>query len=135
MLTTVERVLFLVALVASGYGTYRGFSRIFRAVARGQTDGRTPRWGHALLSVLSQILVFRARPLTSLFHAFIVFGFLIYGLVNLQDALAGYVAGFQIFGATPLQALFAGITDVFSVLVLVGVIYFVLRRYVFRGIL
>ncbi len=132
MLTTVERVLFLVALLASGYGTYRGFSRIFQAVARGQEDGRKPHWGPALLAVLAQIPVFRARRWTSLFHAFIFFGFLIYGLVNLQDALAGYVAGFQIFGTTPLQALFAGITDLFSVLVLVGIVYFVLRRYVFQ---
>jgi len=154
MLTLVERILFVLAFLASVGLTLRGFGHVLRVLMRplpegerpsgrwwwvdaldrlirGPLGGRKPRWEKALEMVFLQIPVFRARFFTSLFHAFIFYAFLVYGLVNLQDVIRGYVADFSLFGATPAQRIFELSADVLSVLALMGVLYFLLRRFVF----
>ncbi len=154
MLTVVERVLFVLALLVSAGLTLRGFGRILRVLMRplpeaerpsgrwwwvdaldrlfrGPLGERKPRWEKALEIVFLQIPVFRARFFTSLFHAFIFYAFIVYALVNLQDVIRGFVVDFHLFGATPLQHVFDLSADILSVLALVGIVYFMLRRFVF----
>ena len=134
MLTPFEQIAFIVLVVVClGLG-YRGFSRIIQVVRSG---GKTEPFDHlvrqfikALIDVGLQKPVFKARPIVSIFHAFIFFGFSFYILVNISDLLAAYVGGWDIIGGGPMAGVFNLLADIFSILVLVGMVFFLIRRFV-----
>jgi Fe-S oxidoreductase len=140
VLTTVEKILFLILAAISLYYAYTGFRRIVVVVGRGE-EGFYPRFnrlterlGEAIARTVSQVTVFRARPLASFFHAFIFYGFVFYLLVNVVDFAEGFVPptithslNFGVVGS-----LFRLAADVLSVLILIGVGYFLARRFVAR---
>ena len=97
MLPFPQKVAFLVfALVTGGFGM-RAFARLYWRLAAGRkdTDARMndlpKRIRYALTTTLLQNRTFRKRPWVSLFHAFIFYGFAFYLLVNLVDAVDGFV--------------------------------------------
>ena len=63
-----------------------------------------------------------------LFHSFIFYGFVFYGLVNLVDAIEGYVP-FTISSTNPIGATYNLLADILGFLVLLGVIALVIRRF------
>jgi len=130
-----QRVAFAVfALLTVTLGA-RGFYRLYLRVARGRRDAdrRTDRpvaraW-YALRTTLTQERVFKKRPVLSFFHGFIFYAFMLYLLVNLIDAVEGYVRLPQL-ATTLVSTIYGALTDAFSVLAVVGVIALVLRRFV-----
>ena len=97
MLTTPEKILFLALAAVSIYYAYLGFKRIFDVVAHGSA-GYYPRFNklpnriaEAITRTVSQVTVFRARPLVSFFHSFVFYGFIFYLLVNVFDGLKGFL--------------------------------------------
>ncbi len=91
MLTLPERILFLLLAAGSLYYAYTGFRQVYRAIRRGRPEERFDRLpervGRALWLTLTQQTVFKRRPLVSLLHAFVFYGFVYYLLVNLVDFL------------------------------------------------
>ncbi len=141
MLTPIEKILFLLLVVASFALAYQGFKRMTLAIAAGKGDTVYPRLNQlprriwdATLRTISQVTVFRARPWVSFFHALVFYGFVYYLLVNVFDALKGLVpAAWQQnldFGVVGGVYRFAA--DIFTASVLIGVVYLLLRRFVFR---
>lgn len=134
MLTLPEKILFILAAMASLYGAYRTVDRIVRILRRGQgnVDWNVAR--QRLVSVLIKTItfqpVFRLRFWPSLFHGLVAWGFLYYLLVNVLDTLAGYIRGFEIPGRIGDLYRLGG--DVLSVAVLVGMVALALRRFVLR---
>jgi hypothetical protein len=96
MLTLPEKILFILLLAASLYYVYTGFRRVYLAIRRGRPEDRFDRLpqriGRALWLTLTQRTVFKRRPLVSLLHAFVFYGFVYYLLVNLVDLLEGLFA-------------------------------------------
>ena len=141
MLSIAEKVLFLTfAAVALAYA-YTGFRRVVAVVARGERDLAIPRLDHlprragsALLRTLGQVTVFPGRPWVSFFHAFVFYGFAFYLLVNVVDAAHGLLPrawlGALRFGAA--GGPFRLGADLFGALVLVGVAWLLVRRFVAR---
>ncbi len=134
MLTLVEKLLFILAVIASGYFTYQAANRIIKTIARGQGK---PDWGLAgkrLVQVGVKTLtfqpVFRFRFWVSLFHGLVGWGFIYYLLVNLVDTLAGFIPGFHIPGA--IGNIYRLLADLLSVGVLAGMLALIVRRFVFR---
>lgn len=134
MLTLVEKTLFALAVVATLVATYFAVKRLIGIIGRGQGK---PDWKLALMrlaGVLAKIVtfqpVFRFRPLPSLFHTLVGWGFGFYLLVNLFDVMHGYLPGFEIPGM--VGNLYHLLADVLSVGVLVGMTFFLVRRFVFR---
>jgi Fe-S oxidoreductase len=134
MLSLPEKILFALATLASLTATGFGVRRLVRLIAAGQ--GR-PDWtlawkrlGNVLVSLVTFQPVFRARFWSSLFHALVGWGFGFYILVNLVDVVKAYFPGFAIPGL--VGDLYRLVADVLTVAVLVGMIYFVLRRFVFH---
>ncbi len=129
MLTTLEKILFLLLVIGSGYFAARGFYDVYRAIARGKPDGRfddlPQRIRRALWSVLTQQSVFKARPLVSFFHALIFYGFIFYFLVNLVDFLEGFLVMHARGG---MWSPFNLAADLLTVAVLVGIGAMMLRR-------
>ncbi len=141
MLSTTERTIFLILVIVFGGLTTYGFYGIMRIVRNGRTapplKNLTPKFIKALIDVGLQRTIFRARPVLSTFHAFIFFGFSFYFLVNVTDILEGFVPGFElIYGGealpnapTILVNLFNLTADILSVLTLIGMIAFLVRRF------
>jgi Fe-S oxidoreductase len=134
MLSLPEKIIFSLAVLATMAAVYFAIRRLVRIISAGQGK---PDWRLAwkrLLNVLGRMVtfqpVFRFRFWSSLFHAFVGWGFGFYILVNLVEVIHGYVAGFAIPGA--LGDIYRLLADLLSVALLVSVVYFVLRRFVFR---
>ena len=137
MLTWPEKLLFLVALALSIYFSYLGFRKVYLVIRRGQgepfdTKGVIGKAFSALLEWITMRPIWRARTGTSIFHAMIAWGFIFYFLVNFADVLQG------LFGFTFLGTGFAGnvyrlLADVFTMSVLIGMIYFLVRRFILRS--
>lgn len=136
MLPLSQRIAFAVFAVVMLVLGARGFYRMYRRVARGRVDadGRFDhmwaRGWYALRTTLLQTRVFRKRVVLSVFHSFIFYAFVLYLLVNAVDAVDGYV-DLRPIGTAWMQAIYGLLTDAFSVLAIVGVVAFALRRWVF----
>ena len=134
MLPPAQRVAFVIFAAVTVLLGARGFDRIFRRIRRGipDADARTGHWfrrlWYAAKTMLTQQRTFRDRPVVSLFHSFIVYGFLFYILVNSVDALEGYLP-FTIRSSSFAGAAYNLCADVLSFLVLLGVAALVVRRY------
>ncbi|MBN1303887.1 MAG: (Fe-S)-binding protein [Anaerolineales bacterium] len=133
MLTTVERVLFILAVAASLIFTWTGVQRMVKLISGGRGH---PDWSlvrKRLLTVLGRIIifqpVFRFRFWASSFHALVGWGFGFYLLVNLFDVIRAYAPGFQMQGIG--GDVYRLLADILSVGVLIGVLFFLIRRFVF----
>ena len=135
MLSPNERIVFILLVVVCGILSFQGFNRIFKTVKAGgnadRSDNLIGRFSTALVDVLLQKPISRARPIVGLFHSFIFYAFSFYLLVNVNDVLEAYVDGWTTLGSNNILAnLFNLFADIFSVLVLVGIVFFLYRRFV-----
>jgi Fe-S oxidoreductase len=135
MLSPVEQMLFILLAVFALGATYHGFREMYQIVNRGEgrlhLDHLVSRAWNALMVYLSQRTTLKFRGLTSLFHLGVAWGFTYYFLVNLGDGLEGFIPDFVFLGETGLIFdLYKLVGDTLSIAVLVGVVYFILRRFV-----
>jgi Fe-S oxidoreductase len=133
MLTTIEKILFvLLALGSLSYGGKKLYD-VYRAIARGKPDARfdnlAERIWRGLWVVVSQQSVFKKRPIVSFLHALIFYGFVFYFLVNLVDVLEGF---FGIHARGGAWIPFNLAADILTAGVLTGIIGMVLRRWFVR---
>jgi Fe-S oxidoreductase len=134
MLPLTHKIAFLLfALITLALGL-EGFYRLYLRIRRGTSDPE-PRFNnlprriiYALTTTLTQQRTFKKRPTIGLFHSFIFYGFVFYGLVNLVDAVEGYLP-ISVTSANPIGATYNLLADTLSFLVLFGVIALVIRRF------
>ncbi len=140
MLSIPEKIIFVAFAAASFYLAYLGFARVWRAIARGQR-GPVPRLNQlprrlteGILRALGQRTVFRARPVASFFHSFIFYGFMLYLAVNVVDGLHGILppAFTQRFQFGVVGDVYRLIADLLTMLILVGMVYFLVRRFLVK---
>jgi Fe-S oxidoreductase len=134
MLSLPEKIIFILAALATLATVFFAIRRLVRIISAGHGK---PDWKLAwkrLLNVFGRMVtfqpVFRFRFWSSLFHALVGWGFGFYVLVNLVDVARGFLPGFAIPGA--LGDVYRLLADLLSVAVLIGVVYFVIRRFVFQ---
>jgi len=129
MLTLPEKIVFALAVIASLYFTWRNFGRMAAVIRGGQGrlefDQLPRRVWLALAALVGQGGILSRRPVTSLVHVAVAWGFIYYLLVNAADVLGGYVTGFNELLIGPYRLL----SDLSSGAVLAGVVYFLLRRF------
>ncbi len=137
MLTLVEKVLFLVVAVGALYYGYRNFSKVYQVVRRGQ--GQFPTRGELVARLVDAALTWltlrptwKIRRATDVFHAMIAWGFVFYFLVNFGDLLQGYFP-ITFLGRGAIGNAYRFLADLFSVSVLVGMLYFLVRRFVLHA--
>ena len=136
MLTDIEKIIFiLVAIIAIGI-SYTTFNKMFKAIGVGsqQID-----WKRALLNFpkgievfISQRTLFKTRPVIGFIHALVAWGFTLYLVVNIVDVLYGFIPGFHFFPNYFIGKVYRLFVDIFTVLVLLGVVYFLVRRFIFK---
>jgi Fe-S oxidoreductase len=134
MLPLVDKIAFALFAAITIALSARGFLRLQQQIAAGRddtdrrTNGLSTRLWYALTTTLFQTRTFRKRPWVSFFHSFIFYGFVFYMLVNLVDAIDGYVR-LPLSSANPAIAIYNLFADILSALVLLGVIALVIRRF------
>ena len=136
MLTLPEKIIFTFAAITSGYLALRAVQRLMQIISVGQGK---PNWRlipkrlwQTLVKSLSLQTVWSLRPIPSLFHALVVWGFTFYLLVNLGDVLQAYLPNLEFFGTGTLGNLYRFLADILSVSVLVGMTALLIRRFVFQ---
>jgi Fe-S oxidoreductase len=124
-------LLFAAVTVAIGL---RGFYRVCRRICAGREDSE-PRFDHlpqrlwyTLVTTLTQSRTFRRRPAIGFFHSFIFYGFVFYILVNMVDGMAGFIP-FTVRSDSLPGMVYNLLSDLLSVLVLIGVVALVIRRF------
>ena len=134
MLTLPEKIIFTLAILATLAAVYFAVRRLVRLISAGHGS---PDWKLAwkrLTNVLVRMAtfqpVFRFRFWPSLFHGLVGWGFIFFVLVDLFDVVHGYLPGFVFPGV--VGNVYRLLADLSSVAVLVGIIFFVFRRFVFR---
>ncbi len=134
MLTAIEKIVFVFAVIASVYNGYLGFRKVYEVIRRGQGDvddeNIVRRIVDAGLNWLFLRPTWKVRRWSSLFHAFIAWGFTFYFLVNFGDVVEGYFP-ITFLGKGWVGDIYRLLADLLSVGVLVGMVYFLLRRFVF----
>lgn len=135
MLTPIEKILFLLLLLTSISLSYKSFKRMFRIISKG-TDPID--WKKTLMNIPQGIIIligqrtlFNSRSLVGFIHAIVAWGFTLYLMVNIVDALEGIISNFRLFGDNFVGLTYNFFVDIFSALVLLGVLYFIIRRFIF----
>lgn len=133
MLTATEKLLFALLVAISLMATYNTFGQMFRVVQRGQGqlyfDNFFQRLWAGFIALMGQGRIIRHRRISSIFHYGVAWGFIFYFLVNAVDVMEGLIPGFHFLPGNLVGNLFRLLADVFSMTVLVGVAYFLLRRF------
>lgn len=136
MLTIPEKIIFILAVMASLYAASRVAMRIIRTIKRGQGEidiGVIPgRLASVIATTLSFKPVFRFRFWPSLFHAFVGWAFIFYILVNLGDVLEGFIANYEFLGSGTFGDIYRLTADVLSVAALLGMVSLIIRRFILK---
>jgi Fe-S oxidoreductase len=136
MLTLAEKVLFVIATLASLYYTYKGAQRIVKHIASGQ--GKVTwsfiwkRIGELIVKVGLFQPVFRFRFWPSVMHGLIGWGFLSFLLINLADLIYAYTGWKLLDHAGLFGDIYRLIADVANVAILAGILYMIVRRFLLR---
>jgi Fe-S oxidoreductase len=134
MLSNPEKIIFALAALATLIAVLYAVRRLVRIISGGHGK---PDWRLAwkrLLNVLGRMVtfqpVFRFRFWPSFFHALVGWGFGYYILVNLVEVIRAYQPGFEIPGL--VGDIYRLLADILTVALLLSMIFFVVRRFVFR---
>jgi Fe-S oxidoreductase len=132
MLTLVEKLIFTVLVLATIYNGYWAFYKVYLVIKRGQGDyddeNILPRAWRALVDWLTLRPIWKTRPVSSVFHAMVAWGFTFYFLVNFGDVLQGYFP-IKFMGTGVIGNIYRLLADIFSVSVIIGMSYFLVRRF------
>jgi len=137
MLSGIEKIIFVAATALAAALAFIEFLHKYRLISAGQKVQRLDRpWlrlRQMLVKVFLQTPVIAQRPLTGFFHAFIFWGFLVFLGVTLNHVAEGFVAGLSLFGHGAINAMLLFAANLFAGLIILAVVYFFARRYIFRA--
>jgi len=135
MLSPTGKILFIFLVIVAVVATINTFGLMARIIQRGQgtlslNDAARRVW-NGIIALFSQGRIIRHRKRTSVFHYLVAWGFLFYLLVNGVEVAEGLITGFEFIPDTIIGNLYLLTADIFGSLVLIGVFYFLLRRFAF----
>ncbi|HDR05384.1 MAG TPA: (Fe-S)-binding protein [Candidatus Marinimicrobia bacterium] len=137
MLSIWEKLLFVIFVGASLSLSVKNFGLMIKAISRGAEpidwQKALKKWPQGLWVFFSQRTLFTTRPVAGFIHALVAWGFTLYMLVNLIDILEGMIPGFHFFPEHYIGFVYRLFVDIFTVLVLLGVLYFLVRRFIFHS--
>ena len=134
MLTNIERGLFIIFVCVSLGLSYTTFSKMFKAIGRGSQPLNwidvLKNWPKGLAIFLSQKTLFKTRPVIGAIHSGVAWGFTFYLMVNIIDVMYGMIPEFHFFPDHFIGNAYRLFVDIFTITVLFGVIFFVIRRFI-----
>jgi Fe-S oxidoreductase len=137
MLSAWEKILFSLVILATVsafvYPVYIRLQILRRGKPEFRAGGLWRRLGDTLTKVFLQKCTLKdERIFTGFMHVFIFYGALTFDTMTVNHTLEGYFDDFYLFGGGGFGLLFSLAVDVFAVLVLVGVAFFIVRRFLIR---
>jgi Fe-S oxidoreductase len=137
MLSPLEKIVFALVILATAAAFLTPLIRRYRIVRAGVPENRFDRMAGRVARALTKILFQRCtlkneRLFTGFMHVCIFYGALTFDTMTVNHTLEGFIPGFFLFGGSALGLLFSAAVDGFGVLVLVGVLYFAVRRFIIR---
>jgi len=136
MLSAIEKIVFLAVAAFAVVLALREFLTKFRLISTGRKVERLDHPGRRISQMLSKVLlqtpVFSNRPVTGFFHAVIFWGFLVFMGVTLNHVAEGFIDGFSLFLQGRLYSILLFMANLFAGLIILAIVYFFFRRYVFR---
>ena len=134
MLSNLERLIFIILTLTSFGLAWFSFGRMFKAIGRGSDPLDWKRiiknWPKGLAVFISQKTLFKTRPIVGAIHAGVAWGFTLYLLVNIIDVMYGMIPGFHFFPNSFIGDLYRFFVDVFTMVVLLGVLLLLIRRFI-----
>src|SRR5512136_692609 len=134
MLTPIEKVIFVLAMLTSGYAAFLVARRIYRIVQRGHggfgTNELIRRLINTIVIFLTQKTVLKRRLWPSIAHAFIAWAFAYFLLANLADVLQALIPNFIFLGTGRIGNAFRIGADLLGTACLIGVVTLMVRRWV-----
>jgi Fe-S oxidoreductase len=107
---------------------------MFKAIGRGSDplDWKKiiKNWSKGLSVFISQKTLFKTRPIVGIIHAGVAWGFTLYLLVNIIDVMYGMIPGFHFFPNSVIGDIYRLFVDIFTLIVLLGVLLLLMRRFV-----
>ncbi len=137
MLSPYEKIAFVLATAVSLYLASVTFRYMIGTIKRGQGqlawDGLPGRLMTGIKALAGQNNMIRNRPLISLVHAAIAWGFILYMAVNLVDVLEGMVTGFVFLESGTVGGIYRLLVDLVTAAVLAGTAVLLIRRFIVRS--
>lgn len=136
MLSPTEKTFFVLLVIICVVAMINTWGQMFAIINRGQgtlyTDHIVQRSIKGLMALFTNGRIMRHRKVSSIIHLGVAWGFIFYFIVNGVEVAQGLVPGFEeTFLANPIGDVYRLLADLFGLVVLVGVIYFLLRRFAY----
>ena len=124
-------------MVIGSFGaSYITFKKMFKVILTGTNPiiwtEVIKNWNAGLIAFISQKTLFKTRPVVGFIHALVAWGFTLYLLVNIIDVLYGFIPNFKFLPNSITGDIYRLFVDTFSILVLLGVFYFLSRRFILQ---
>jgi len=137
MLSFPEKIIFILIILGTAALFLTPLITRYRIVRAGRPDNRFDRVAKRVLHALSKILFQRCtlkneRLFTGFMHVFIFYGALTFDTMTINHTLEGFIPGFYMFGGGAFGDFFSLLVDTFAILVLAGVAFFAIRRFILR---
>ncbi len=137
MLSFIGKLIFTVAILLTFSAFIIPVYKRFKIIRSGQPDKRFNNLARRLRQALSKILLQRCtlkneRLFTGFMHVFIFYGALTFDTITVNHTLEGFFSGFYIFGSSNFGLFFSFMADIFAILVITGVMFFMIKRFIFR---
>lgn len=137
MLSLTEKIIFIFIILATFVVfAYPVFFR-YRIIRSGLPEKRFNNIFRRVREALSKVFFQKCtlkneRVLTGLIHVFIFYGALTFDTMTVSHTLEGFIHNFYLFGQTNFALFFSLMIDVFAILVLFAVVFFVIKRFILR---
>jgi len=138
MLTPIEKILFVIAALATLYAAYWVINRIAKIISRGQGKIDWKVGIKRVLNAIKKVIIlqptWQIRIGPSILHALVAWAFLFYLLINTVDALEALLTDFSFSEALgSLGGPFRLTGDILSVGALIGMTALLLRRFAMKS--
>ena len=137
MLSLPEKIIFLLIILATAALFLAPLCRRYRIVRAGRPENRFDHMAKRVVQALSRILFQRCtlkneRLFTGFMHVGIFYGALTFDTMTINHTLEGFLPDFSLFGSGALADAFSLAIDFFAILVLAGVLFFIVKRFIIR---
>lgn len=137
MLSIPGQLIFALVILVTAVAFWVPVIRRIRIIRAGRPDGRfnhiLQRLGSALSKILLQRCTLRSeRVMTGFMHVFIFYSALTFDTMTINHTLEGFFPDFHLFGNGGFGLFFSLLVDVMAILVLIGICFFAVRRFIIR---
>jgi Fe-S oxidoreductase len=137
MLHWIEAIIFIIVLIFTIYGFFHPLYIRYRLIKLANPENRfdkpLKRITDAVTSFFFLICsIKKERFFLGFVHFFFLYGSLTFDTVSFNHVLEGFNTEWNVFGHGWVRRFHSCWVDIFAIMVLVAVLYFIIRRYIFR---